>query len=187
MTTITSVKNFLTIPLNITELDSLPLSVLLLFCHIAEIKKPTTKSIIIKTINIIKSSVGLPIKLINRLPIAPLAIETMFFSLILITPFFFYLACQCGLRLMFTFYMFLYYFIRTTHQIQGCRPCMTLDVPAFRLFCKIFNSSIYRTITININAVVFIRTPLSYLLEYLHIQQIQLYVYLLLIFLSLYN
>ena len=85
--TITSVKNFLTIPLNITELDNLPLSVLVLFCHIAEIKKPTTKSIYIKTINIIKSSVGLPIKLINRLPIAPLAIETMFFSLILITPF----------------------------------------------------------------------------------------------------
>lgn len=87
ITTITSVKNFLTIPLNITELDNLPLSVLVLFCHIAEIKKPTTKSIIIKTINIIKSSVGLPIKLINRLPIAPVVTETMFFSLILITPF----------------------------------------------------------------------------------------------------
>nr|DAN08052.1 MAG TPA: hypothetical protein [Caudoviricetes sp.] len=102
MTTITRVKNFLTIPLNITELDSLPLHVLLLFCHIAEIKKPTIKSIIIKTINIIKSSVGLPIKLINRLPIVPVIIETMFFSLILITPFYF-----LGLPVWFTAHVLL--------------------------------------------------------------------------------
>lgn len=94
ITTITSVKNFLTIPLNITLLDSLPLSVLVLFCHIAETRKPTIKSIVIKTNKIIKSSVGLPIKLINRLPIAPVTIDTMFFSLIITSSFLCILAYQ---------------------------------------------------------------------------------------------
>lgn len=186
MTTITSVKNFLTIPLNITELDSLPLSVLLLFCHIAEIKKPTTKSIIIKTINIIKSSVGLPIKLINRLPIAPLAIETMFFSLILITPFYFsWLA-----NVVYGFYT-LHYYLTISVPLIRYQVAVLIRRWMFQRFGYFVKSSILlyinKTITININAVVFIRTPLSYLLEYLHIQQIQLYVYLLLIFLSLYN
>ena len=105
ITTITSVKNFLTIPLNITVLDSFPLSVLLDFCHIAEIRKPTIKSITIKTINTIKSSVGLPIRLINRLPIVPTTIDTMFFSLMLIN----LLSFILGLPMWFTaliYYLF---------------------------------------------------------------------------------
>lgn len=146
MTTITSVKNFLTIPLNITALDSLPLSVLLLFCHIAEIKEPTIKSIIIKTINIIKSSDGLPIKLINKLPIVPITIETMFLILISITPFFFFF----GLPMWFTAHVYIFILLYPFHSSDTRLPTLyDAGCPAFRLLfivCININICCYRLI-----------------------------------------